>query len=90
MEFGHGLTFVGRQQRFTFDGEDYYPDLLFYHRELKRLIVVELKIGSFKAAYKGQMEMYLKWLNRYERKDGENPPIGLILCTKTSREKMFV
>jgi predicted nuclease of restriction endonuclease-like (RecB) superfamily len=88
MEFGHGLTFVGRQKRFTFDGEDYYPDLLFYHRDLKRLIVVELKIGAFKAAYKGQVEMYLKWLNRYERREDENAPIGLILCTKASRQQI--
>jgi predicted nuclease of restriction endonuclease-like (RecB) superfamily len=85
LEFGHGITFVGRQKRFTFEGEDYYPDLLFYHRDLKRLIVVELKIGKFKVEYKGQMEMYLKWLNRYERREGENAPIGLILCTKASR-----
>jgi hypothetical protein len=88
MEFGHGLTFVGRQKRFTFDGEDYFPDLLFYHRDLKRLIVVELKIGAFKAAYKGQVEMYLKWLNRYERREDENAPIGLILCTKASRQQI--
>jgi hypothetical protein len=64
------------------------PDLLFYHRGLKRLIVVELKIGAFKAAYKGQVEMYLKWLNRYERREGENAPIGLILCTKASRQQI--
>ncbi|MDR0563818.1 MAG: PDDEXK nuclease domain-containing protein [Azoarcus sp.] len=88
MEFGHGLTFVGRQKRFTFDGEDFYPDLLFYHRDLKRLIVIELKIGKFKAEYKGQMEMYLKWLNRYERRKDENAPIGLLLCTKASRDQI--
>jgi hypothetical protein len=88
LEFGHGITFVGRQKRFTFDGEDYYPDLLFYHRDLKRLIVIELKLGAFKAEYKGQMEMYLKWLNRYERREGENAPIGLILCTKASRKQI--
>ena len=70
------------------DGEDFNLDLLFYHRKLKRLIVVELKIGRFKAAYKGQMELYLKWLNRYEKQEGENEPIGLILCTETSKEQI--
>jgi len=85
LEFGHGFTFVDRQKRMTLDDEDFYLDLLFYHRDLKRLVAVELKIGKFKAAYKGQMELYLKWLNRHERRDGENEPIGLILCTKASR-----
>ncbi|MDR0842398.1 MAG: PDDEXK nuclease domain-containing protein [Acidobacteriota bacterium] len=88
LEFGHGIAFMGRQRRFTFAGEDYYPDLLFYHRDLRRLIVVELKIGKFKAEYVGQMEMYLKWLNRYERREGENAPIGLILCTVASRKQI--
>jgi predicted nuclease of restriction endonuclease-like (RecB) superfamily len=85
LEFGHGITFVGRQKRFTFGNEDYYPDLLFYHRDLRRLIVVELKIGKFEAEYTGQMLLYLKWLNRYERREGENAPIGLILCTLANR-----
>jgi predicted nuclease of restriction endonuclease-like (RecB) superfamily len=88
LEFGHGITFVARQKRITFDEVDYYPDLLFYHRDLKRLIVIELKVGEFKAEYKGQMEMYLKWLDKYERRDGENSPIGLILCTTASRRQV--
>ena len=70
------------------DGEDYYLDLLFYHRTLKRLVAVEQKLGKFKAKFKGQMELYMKWLNRYERKEGEEAPIGLILCAETSKEQI--
>ena len=88
LELGNGFTFVERQKRMIIDGEDFKLDLLFYHRKLKRLVVIELKIGRFKAAYKGQMELYLKWLNRYEKQDGENEPIGLILCTETSKEQI--
>jgi len=88
LEFGHGFTFAERQKRMIIDGEDIVLDLLFYHRILKRLIAVELKLGAFKAAYKGQMELYLKWLDRYERKDGEEAPIGIILCATASREKI--
>ncbi len=69
----------------TVDGDDFYLDLLFYHRDLKRLVAIELKIGKFIPQYMGQMELYLKWLNKYERREGENEPIGLILCTKASR-----
>ncbi len=88
LELGKGFTFVDRQKRMIIDGEDFYLDLLFYHRKLKRLIVIELKIGRFKAAYKGQMELYLKWLDKYERVEGENAPIGLILCTETRKEQI--
>ena len=62
------------------DGNDKKLDLLFYNRHLKRLVAVELKYGEFEASYSGQMKLYLKWLNRYERQEGENEPIGLILC----------
>lgn len=85
LEFGHGFTFVERQKRMIIDGEDVVLDLLFFHRKLKRLVVVELKIGKFKAAYMGQMSLYLKWLNRYERQEGEAAPIGIILCTEANR-----
>lgn len=85
LEFGHGFTLVERQKRMIIDGEDIVLDLLFFHRKLKRLIVVELKIGKFKAAYMGQMSLYLKWLNRYERQEGEEAPIGIILCTEANR-----
>lgn len=88
LELGKGFTFVERQKRMIIDGDDFKLDLLFYHRKLKRLVVIELKIGRFKAAYKGQMELYLKWLNRYEKQEGENEPIGLILCTETSKEQI--
>ncbi|MCL2712521.1 MAG: PDDEXK nuclease domain-containing protein [Methanomassiliicoccaceae archaeon] len=85
LEFGHGFTFVERQKRMIIDGEDIVLDLLFYHRTLKRLVAIELKVGEFKAAHMGQMMLYLKWLNKYERQEGEEQPIGLILCTKASR-----
>jgi len=88
LEFGHGFSFVERQKRMIMDDEDFVLDLLFYHRILKRLVAVELKIGKFIPQYKGQMEFYLKWLNKYERHDGENEPIGLILCTKASRNQI--
>ena len=70
------------------DDDDYHLDLLFFSRPLRRLVAVELKIGKFKAAYEGQMKLYLKWLDRYERRDGEEPPIGLILCTVAGREQI--
>ena len=88
LEFGHGFTFVDRQKRMTMDDDDFTLDLLFFHRVLKRLVAIELKIGKFVPQYKGQMEFYLKWLNKYERQDGENEPIGLILCTKASRNQI--
>lgn len=71
----------------TIDTDDYYQDRPFYARPLRRLIAVELKVGRFKAAYKGQMELYLKLLNPFDRQEGEESPIGLTLCTETSRER---
>jgi len=88
LEFGHGLTFIERQKRMTMDNDDYTLDLLFYHRDLKRLVAIELKIGKFIPQYEGQMRFYLKWLNKYERREGENEPIGIILCTKASRKQI--
>lgn len=88
LELGVGFTFVERQKRIIIDGEDFYLDLLFYHRKLKRLVAIELKIGKFKAKDKGQIELYLKWLNKYEKQDGEKMPIGLILCTEASKEQI--
>lgn len=70
------------------DGEDFYLDLLFYHRKLKRLVAIDLKIDRFKAAFKGQMELYLSWLNKYERQQGEEAPIGLILCAEAGKEQI--
>jgi predicted nuclease of restriction endonuclease-like (RecB) superfamily len=88
LELGKGFAFVERQKRMIIDGEDFYLDLLFYHRKLKRLVAVELKIDRFKAAHKGQMELYLNWLNRYERQEGEEAPIGLILCAEAGMEQV--
>jgi len=85
---GKGFAFVERQKRMIIDGEDYHLDLLFYHRKLHRLVAIELKIGKFQAKDKGQMELYLKWLNRYEKQAGEEAPIGLILCAESSREQV--
>lgn len=88
MELGNGFSFVERQKRMIIDGEDFYLDLLFYHRKLKRLIAIELKIDRFKAAYKGQMELYLRWLDKFERQKGEESPLGLILCTEGGNEQI--
>lgn len=88
LEIGKGFAFVERQKRMIIDGEDFYLDLLFFHRKLKRLVAIELKLGKFQASDKGQMKLYLKWLDRYERQKGEEKPIGLILCAESSREKV--
>lgn len=88
MELGVGFTFIERQKRMIIDGEDFYLDLLFYHRKLKRLIAIELKLGKFKAAYKGQMELYLRWLDKYEKQEGEETPLGLILCAEGGHEQI--
>lgn len=85
-EFGREFTFVGRQQRITIGDRDYYIDLLFYHRKLKRLVLIELKLGEFKPEYKGQVELYLRWLDKNEKNDGEESPIGIILCAEKSQE----
>lgn len=84
LELGSDFAFLNRQKRITIDGQDYYMDLLFYHRSLRRLVVVELKLEKFKPEHKGQVELYLKWLNKYERQDGENEPIALVLCANKS------
>jgi len=76
VEMGGDFAFLARQKRITVDNEDYYIDLLFFHRRLRCLVAVELKLGQFKASYKGQMELYLRWLERYEMMEGENQPIG--------------
>jgi predicted nuclease of restriction endonuclease-like (RecB) superfamily len=88
LELGRGFAFVERQKRMVIDGEDFYLDLLFFHRRLHRLVAIELKLGRFKAEHKGQMELYLAWLNQHERQPGEEPPIGLILCAEASREQV--
>jgi predicted nuclease of restriction endonuclease-like (RecB) superfamily len=86
LELGVGFAFLERQKRITVDGDDYYLDLLFFHRRLRRLVAIELKLGDFKPAYKGQMELYLRWLDKCERSEDEEPPIGLILCAGKKEE----
>ena len=88
LELGAGFTFVARQKRIVIDGEDFYLDLLFYHRKLRRLVAVDLKLERFKAADKGQMELYLRWLEKHEMEPGEEPPIGLILCAEKGDEQV--
>ena len=86
LELGTGFAFMARQQRIQLDNEDYYIDLLFYHRGLNRLIAIDLKLGDFKAEYKGQMELYLRWLNKHERRAHEDEPLGIILCAGKKQE----
>ncbi len=88
LELGNGFTFVARQKRIIIDGEDFYLDLLFYHRRLHRLIAIDLKLGRFKAQYKGQMELYLRWLEKYEKEPDEETPLGLLLCTEGGDEQI--
>lgn len=85
-ELGTDFTFVARQQRMTIDGVDYRLDLLFFHRRLRRLIAIDLKLGRFHAGDKGQMELYLRWLDKHDRRAGEESPLGLILCAGKSEE----
>lgn len=88
LELGSGFSFVARQKRIQLDGDDFYIDLLFYNRKLKRLVVVELKQGNFKPEYKGQMELYLRWLAKFETEADENPPLGIILCAGKNSEQV--
>jgi predicted nuclease of restriction endonuclease-like (RecB) superfamily len=88
LEFGKGFAFVERQKRMIIDGEDFHLDLLLFNRYLRRLVAVELKLGKFHAEYNGQMKLYLKWLNRYERQSWEDEPIGIILCSEGNREQI--
>lgn len=88
IELGTDFTFVARQKRLTVDRNDYYLDLLFYHRSLRCLVAIELKLDKFKPADKGQMELYLRWLEKYDLRPGENPPIGIILCAGKEQEEV--
>jgi len=88
LEVGKGFAFVGRQVRMPMNDKDYYLDLLFYSRPMRRLVAVELKIGEFIPEYEGQMRFYLKWLDKYDRGPGEDAPIGLILCTAADRDQV--
>ncbi len=86
LEFGNDFAFLARQKRITIDNDDFYIDLLFYHRKLKRLIAIELKLGKFKHEYKSQLELYLRWLDKHEKQSGENTPLGILLCAEKSDE----
>ena len=88
LELGAGFSFVARQKRLQIDNDDFYIDLLFYNRKLRRLVVIDLKLGDFKAEYKGQMELYLRWLAKHEQEAHENPPIGIILCAGKKQEQI--
>lgn len=88
LEMGTGFSFVARQKRISVDGDHFYLDLLLYNRKLKRMVVIELKKGKFKAEYMGQMTLYLNYLKEYERYEGEEAPIGIILCTEKSASQV--
>jgi predicted nuclease of restriction endonuclease-like (RecB) superfamily len=88
LELGAGFTFVARQKRVQIDNDDFYIDLLFYNRKLRRLVAVDLKVGDFRAEHKGQIELYLRWLAKHEQEADENPPLGIILCTGKKQEQI--
>ena len=88
LELGAGFSFVARQRRIQLDGDDFYIDLLLYNRKLRRLVVIDLKLGEFRAEYKGQMELYLRWLARHDQEPGDAPPLGIILCTGKKQEQI--
>ncbi len=88
LELGAGFSFVARQKHIQIDGEDFHFDLLFYNRKLRRLVAVELKVGEFKAAYKDQIELYLRWLDKHDREPEEASPLGIILCAGKKREQI--
>jgi hypothetical protein len=88
LELGQGFSFIARQKRMSIGPDDYYLDLLFFHRPLRALVAIELKLGRFDARDKGQMELYLRWLDRNERQLGENAPLGLILCADRNEEQV--
>lgn len=88
LELGKDFYFVSRQKRITLDNIDYYIDLVFYHRELRCFVVIHLKLDKFRAEYKGQMELYLRYIEKYEMEEDENPPVGIILCTEKGKEQI--
>ena len=88
LELGAGFAFLARQRRIQVDSDDFYLDLLFYNRRLRRLVALDLKLGDFTPGDKGQMELYLRWLDKHERQPGEDPPLGIILCAGKKREQI--
>ena len=90
VELGGDFAFVARQKRITVDGDDFYLDLLFFHRRLRRLVAIDLKLGKFAPGDLGQMEFYLRWLKKHEMRPGEDEPLGLILCAEKSDERVEI
>jgi predicted nuclease of restriction endonuclease-like (RecB) superfamily len=88
LELGAGFSFVARQRRIQLDNDDFYIDLLFYNRKLRRLVAIDLKLDDFLAEFKGQMELYLRWLTKFDQEPGDNPPLGIILCTGKKHEQV--
>lgn len=88
LELGAGFSFVARQKRIQIDNDDFYIDLLLYNRKLRRLVVIDLKLDDFRAEYKGQMELYLRWLAKHETESDEAPPLGIILCTGKKQDQI--
>ncbi|ENV49635.1 MULTISPECIES: PDDEXK nuclease domain-containing protein [Acinetobacter] len=88
LELGSGFSFIARQKRIQIDEDDFYIDLLFYNRKLKRLVAIDLKTEKFRHSHKSQMELYLRWLAKYEQEEGENPPLGIIFCTSKKHEQI--
>jgi len=88
LEMGRDFAFLGRQVRITIGNKDYFIDLLFYHRKLRRLVLIELKLGEFLPEHKGQVELYLRWLQKNEMNEGENSPVAIILCASKSDEEI--
>ena len=88
LELGAGFSFIARQKRIQLDNDDFYIDLLFYNRKLRRLVAIDLKLGDFRAEYKGQMELYLRWLAKHDQEPGDQPPLGIILCTGKKHEQI--
>ena len=88
LEMGAGFTFVSRQKRLQIDDDDFYIDLVFYNRKLKRLVAIDLKIGNFRPEYKSQMELYLRWLQKHDQEPDEQPPLGIILCAGKKQEQI--
>lgn len=85
LEMGNDFAFLARQKRIILGGEDFYIDLLFFHRTLKRMVAIELKLDKFRPEYKGQLELYLKYLDKFEKQEGEEAPIGIILCASKNK-----
>ena len=85
LEMGKGFSFIGSQHHLEVGGQDFYVDLLFYHRRLRCLVAVDLKIGPFQPEHAGKMNFYLAALDDLDREPGDNPSIGLILCREHNR-----